>query len=242
LQEGEFSRLGGNQTLSTDVRIVAATNKNLEQEVARKLFREDLFYRLNVVRVHLPPLRQRVEDIRLLSEYFLAKISLQKHLPRLRLSEEAVKVMEAYPWPGNVRELENTIQRASVLATNDVLLPKDIPLGLVGSGALSPDEAAVSLSSGAAAVTLPSLAPPGAGGAESAGPLNVQSAIELLFQAASQDSDLQLLPWLEREFTIAAMKITRGNQLKAAKLLGVTRATLRKRIERFSITRELNIQ
>ena len=81
LQEGEFSRLGGNVTLHTDVRIVAATNKNLEQEVFKKRFREDLFYRLNVVRVHLPPLRQRIEDVRLLCEYFLAKISLQKHLP-----------------------------------------------------------------------------------------------------------------------------------------------------------------
>ena len=136
LQEGEFSRLGGNVTLHTDVRIVAATNKNLEQEVARKQFREDLFYRLNVVRVHLPPLRQRIEDVRLLCEYFLAKISLQKHLPRVHLSEEAVKVMENYPWPGNVRELENTLQRASVLATTDVLLPKDIPLGMAGGTAV----------------------------------------------------------------------------------------------------------
>lgn len=235
LQEGEFSRVGGNQTLHTDVRIVAATNKNLEQEVARKMFREDLFYRLNVVRVHLPPLRQRVEDVRLLCEYFLAKISLQKHLPRLRLSEEALKVMEAYPWPGNVRELENTIQRASVLATNDVLLPKDIPLGMAGATAAEPgaggetEEAPAALD-GASPHPAPS------------SPSSVQAAIDVLFAVANQDPALQLLPWLEREFTIAAMKVTRGNQLKAAKLLGVTRATLRKRIERFSITRELNIQ
>ena len=78
-------------------------------------------------------MRQRSEDVRLLCEYFLAKISAQKHLPRLRLSEEALRVMENYPWPGNVRELENTIQRASVLATSDVLLPKDIPLGQIGA-------------------------------------------------------------------------------------------------------------
>ncbi len=129
LQEGEFSRVGGNDTLKADVRIVAATNKNLEQEVANKTFREDLFYRLNVVRIQLPPLRQRIEDVRLLAEYFLTKVATQKHLPRLKLSEEALRVLEAYPWPGNVRELENTIQRASVLATSDLLLPKDIPLG-----------------------------------------------------------------------------------------------------------------
>src|ERR1700676_2095255 len=126
---GEFSRVGGNATIKTDVRIIAATNKTLEQEVAKKLFREDLFYRLNVVRIHLPPLRQRKEDIRLLAEYFLKKIATLKHLPQLKLSEEGVKLMEEYPWPGNVRELENTIQRTCVLATSDVLLPKDIPLG-----------------------------------------------------------------------------------------------------------------
>ena len=238
LQEGEFSRLGGNQTLHADVRIVAATNKNLEQEVARKGFREDLFYRLNVVRVHLPPLRTRVEDIRLLCEYFLAKISLQKHLPRVHLSEEALKVMEQYPWPGNVRELENTLQRASVLATADVLLPKDIPLGMVGSAQLNgadggaEEPATAEVAGGGGVFCLEN----GGGGP------GTQAAIELLFQAAGQDTSLQLLPWLEREFTIAAMKLTRGNQLKAAKILGVTRATLRKRIERFGITRELNIQ
>ncbi len=245
LQEGEFSRLGGNVTLTTDVRIVAATNKNLEQEVGKKLFREDLFYRLNVVRVHLPPLRQRVEDIRLLCEYFLAKISLQKHLPRVTLSEDAVKAMEAYPWPGNVRELENTIQRASVLATTDVLLPKDIPLGMVGT---TPTLALDGTPSGSAASTtgavfVDSDVASGTSEGEEDGPEGkIQAAINLLFHAANQDANIQLLPWLEREFTIAAMKLTRGNQLKAAKLLGVTRATLRKRIERFGITRELNIQ
>ncbi len=224
LQEGEFSRVGGNATIKTDVRIIAATNKTLEQEVAKKLFREDLFYRLNVVRIHLPPLRQRREDVRLLAEYFLKKIATQKHLPQLKLSEEGVKLMEDYPWPGNVRELENTIQRACVLATSDVLLPKDIPLGVATQR--SDDESenqtvAVSTNSGR-----PTL----------------ETAVEILLDAASADRSLQLLPWLEREFTLFAMKRTKGNQVKAAKLLGVTRATLRKRIERYGITKELNFQ
>jgi DNA-binding NtrC family response regulator len=201
----------------------------------RKMFREDLFYRLNVVRVHLPPLRQRIEDVRLLSEYFLAKISNQKHLPRVHLSEEAVKVLESHPWPGNVRELENTLQRACVLATADVLLPKDIPLGAIGP-VLAETDGLADMS------VLPTGSPERENGHDDAGGNGVQSAIEVLFQAANQDNSLQLLPWLEREFTIAAMKLTRGNQLKAAKILGVTRATLRKRIERFAITRELNIQ
>ena len=177
-----------------------------------------------------------MEDVRLLCEYFLAKISSQKHLPRLRLSEDALKVMEAYAWPGNVRELENTLQRASVLATTDVLLPKDIPLGQIGVSTIGSED-----EDGTDVVKLPP-ATPQAGNGEAAPVFNTQSAIELLFRAAGQDTSLQLLPWLEREFTIAAMKLTRGNQLKAAKILGVTRATLRKRIERFGITRELNIQ
>ena len=224
LQEGEFSRVGGNATVKTDVRIIAATNKTLEQEVAKKQFREDLFYRLNVVRIHLPPLRQRKEDVNLLAEYFLKKIAIHKHLPQLKLSEDAVKLMEEYPWPGNVRELENTIQRACVLATSEVLLPKDIPLGAAtqqSEGGL--DQLPVIVSTNPVRPTL-------------------EMAVEILLDAASADRSLQLLPWLEREFTLFAMKRTKGNQVKAAKLLGVTRATLRKRIERYGITRELNFQ
>jgi len=225
LQEGEFSRVGGNETLRTDVRIIAATNHNLEQAVADKKFREDLFYRLNVVRIQLPPLRQRVEDIRLLAEYFLQKVAVQKRLPRLRLSEDAVRVLESYPWPGNVRELENTLQRASVLATSDLLLPKDIPLGSTGP---QPDNASASAAGGNASQT--------------SAPLTIETAIEVLLKAAQIDPNVELLPWLEREFTLYAMKATKGNQVKAAKLLGLTRATLRKRIDRFGITKELNIQ
>ena len=212
LQEGEFSRVGGNQTIRTDVRIVCATNKILEDEVAAKTFREDLFYRLNVVRIHLPPLRQRVEDITLLAEYFLQKIANQKHRPPLKLSEEALRVLEQYPWPGNVRELENTMQRAAVLATADVLLPKDIPFGLPASD-----------SAGADAMQAMQPALPGK-----------DQAIEMLFQAAAEDPSLQLLPWLEREFTLRAMDKTGHNQVRAAKLLGITRATLRKRLDRNS--------
>ena len=137
-----------------------------------------------------------------------------------------------------MRELENTLQRASVLATTDVLLPKDIPLGQVGASAGGAEDED---GPGIADSRLPAANPTALNG-EASPVFNTQSAIELLFRAAGQDASLQLLPWLEREFTIAAMKLTRGNQLKAAKILGVTRATLRKRIERFGITRELNIQ
>jgi DNA-binding NtrC family response regulator len=128
LQEGEFTRVGGNSTLRSDVRILAATNKNLEKEVEDGRFREDLFYRLNVVRIHLPPLRERPDDIRPLAGFFLQKIAKKRNTPRLRFSEDSLKLLESYNWPGNVRELENTILRAVALANTEVLMPKDIPL------------------------------------------------------------------------------------------------------------------
>jgi len=127
LQSGEFSRVGGNQTLQADVRILAATNKRLEEEVENGAFREDLFYRLNVVRIHIPPLRQRLEDIRLLAEHFLAKRSEGGRGRPMQFSREATEMLEGYHWPGNVRELENLIQRACVLASGNVILASDLP-------------------------------------------------------------------------------------------------------------------
>jgi len=239
LQEGEFSRLGGTVSLKTNVRVVAATNKYLEQEIINKRFREDLFYRLNVVRIHLPPLRQRNEDIRILCEYFLAKISKHRCLPLLRLSPEALALLTKYEWPGNVRELENTLRRAAVLATTDVLLPKDIPLGdFVERGGQPTDKSLENASKLNQEVNSDFPSESGKSLPDS----NVDAAVKLLFETAQKDPDLQLLPWLEREFTVAAMKLTQGNQLKAAKLLGITRATLRKRIDRFSITRGIEVR
>ena len=220
LQEGEFSRVGSNRVLKSDGRIIAATNKSLEEEVAAKRFREDLFYRLNVVRISLPPLRERKEDIRLLAECFLQKVAASKHLPRLQLSEEAVKVMENYPWPGNVRQLENTIHRVSALVTGNVILPRDLPLGR----SFGPEETggnAEPLKGAPMSSMLP------------LSPMSRENLVAALFEIAQDDPTLPLLPWLEREFTLRAMELTGGNQLRAAKLLGITRATLRKRLELF---------
>ncbi len=127
LQTGEFSRVGGNDTLNSDVRILAATNKRLEHEVERGRFREDLYYRLNVVRIHIPPLRKRVEDIPLLAEFFLQRQIDKGKTRQIQLSDEAVAELEKHPWPGNVRELENLIERACVLATGSILMPEDLP-------------------------------------------------------------------------------------------------------------------
>lgn len=128
LQDGTFSRVGSNETLSADARIVAATNKNLAEEVSKGNFREDLYYRLNVVEVKLPPLRERAEDIPLLAEFFLQRITRKNGMARIRLSAEAVSLLQSHNWPGNVRELENTIARACALASSNVLLPSDIRL------------------------------------------------------------------------------------------------------------------
>jgi transcriptional regulator with GAF, ATPase, and Fis domain len=128
LQDGSFSRVGANETLTTDVRIVAATHKRLIDEVAAGRFREDLYYRLNVVEIKIPALRDRREDIPLLAEYFLQSITRKNGMARIRISAEAIATLQSHHWPGNVRELENTIARACALASSQILLPADIPL------------------------------------------------------------------------------------------------------------------
>jgi DNA-binding NtrC family response regulator len=128
LQDGSFSRVGSNDVITSDVRIIAATNKELAEEVAEGRFREDLYYRLNVVEIRIPPLRERVEDIPPLAEFFLERISRRNGTARMRLSDRALGALKAHSWPGNVRELENTIARACALTTSDILLAEDIPL------------------------------------------------------------------------------------------------------------------
>ena len=127
LQEHEIKRVGGNETIKIDVRIVAATNKNLEDLVDEKKFREDLFYRLNVVAIHLPPLRERLEDIPLLANHFLRKYAEENQKSISQISPEALELFSGYRWPGNVRELENVIERSVTLSRHSVILPEDLP-------------------------------------------------------------------------------------------------------------------
>ncbi len=130
LQEGEFEPLGG-QTLSVDTRVVAATNRDLEEEVKQGNFREDLFYRLNVIIITLPPLRQRLDDVPLLAEHFLAQYSLRNKKEIREITPEAMALLTSYYWPGNVRELENVIERAVVLTRDTVIRPADLPQSIV---------------------------------------------------------------------------------------------------------------
>jgi DNA-binding NtrC family response regulator len=127
IQEHEIKRVGGTETTKIDVRIIAATNKNLEELVAEKKFREDLFYRLNVVSIHLPPLRERLDDIPFLADHFLRKYAAENEKPVSRISAEVLDLLLRYQWPGNVRELENVIERAVTLSPHSLILPEDLP-------------------------------------------------------------------------------------------------------------------
>jgi len=216
--------VGGNQSIKVDVRVIAATNRPLEQAVAKGQFREDLFYRLNVVRVQLPSLRERREDIRLLVNYFLKKFAKdQQHAPK-SVGPGVVKALEKYHWPGNVRELENVFRRALVVAKGEAILLSDLPAEITGERA-------------GAGNIVPLTAPSGEG---SEGDITVLA--RQLFHWARKDPKLKIIPAVERELVIQALKEANGNQVHAAKLLGITRATLRKRVEKFGIQRELSIK
>ena len=131
LQEQKFERVGGAATFEVDVRVIGATNKNLQEEIKEGRFREDLYYRLNVIPIHVPSLRERKEDIRVLAEYFL-KILAQENGKRVKqISPEALEVLEAYDWPGNVRELRNTVERLFIMTPSDIIGVQDIPASII---------------------------------------------------------------------------------------------------------------
>jgi nitrogen regulation protein NR(I) len=228
LQSGTFERVGGNTPIKVNVRIIAATNKPLEEAVAARQFREDLFYRLNVVRIHIPPLRERKDDVRLLVNYFLKKFARdqQQSSPK-SISAGVLKVLEQYHWPGNVRELENIIRRALVMAKGNAILLSDLPVEISGQAASGASAAATASPSGAPGDSTVS---------------DVASLARRLFQWARKDPKLRVIPAVERELVLQSLKETNGNQVQAAKLLGITRATLRKRIEKFGIQRELSLK
>ena len=225
LQSGTFERVGGNQPIQVDVRVIAATNKALEQAVAAKQFREDLFYRLNVVRIHIPPLRDRRDDIRAAGELFPGKNRARTAAPakvhrhqrhpdagKISLAGQRPRTGERHPpratsWPRATRFCKATCRRR-------------FPARNSGGASL----------------------PPVPGTASDEAVNDAAAMARQLFQWARRDPKLKVIPTVERELVIQALKETNNNQVHAAKLLGITRATLRKRIEKFGIQRELNVK
>lgn len=126
IEEQSFERIGGLETININTRVVAATNRNLQQQVGKKEFREDLFFRLSVIPIHIPPLRERISDVRLLAQFFVDKFSRELHRQGLQLSPDAARALEVYSWPGNVRELQNTIERAVILSDGKTIRPEDL--------------------------------------------------------------------------------------------------------------------
>jgi two-component system nitrogen regulation response regulator GlnG len=223
LQEGEFTTVGGRQPIRANVRIIAATHRDLRAAIRVGAFREDLFYRLNVVPIRLPTLRERTEDIPDLARHFLERARADG-LPAKSLDHSALDVLRAYRWPGNVRELENLMRRLAVLCSDEV----------IGADAVRA-ELADAEPMGAA----PSASPPVVGTAE---PLS--AAVERhirQFLAAHRDgaapSDIydKVLAEVERPLIQLTLAATRGNQIKAAAMLGLNRNTLRKKIRDLDI-------
>lgn len=126
IQELKFERIGGEKSISVDVRLIAATNKNIQEEIKKQLFREDLYFRLNVIPIIIPPLRERPEDLRELTNYFMEKFKPQKNSEKRTISNEGMKILEDYTWPGNVRELKNFIERINVMSDEEVISPETV--------------------------------------------------------------------------------------------------------------------
>jgi nitrogen regulation protein NR(I) len=220
VQEREFERVGGMKTIKVDVRILAATNKDLERATNEGKFREDLFYRLNVIPLHLPPLRVRVEDIGLLTAHFIEEFSCKRKREPFTFSPEAMECMVKYRWPGNVRELENLIERLSILVSNKVVLPADLPekfhLPLL-AGRERPAGAPIA----APASGHPDARPVAAAGVAAFG----EDGINLNEMVSS----------LERSLIMQAIERSGGVRSKAAQLLGLNRTTLLEKMKKMRI-------
>ena len=229
LQQGEYSTVGGRTPIKANVRIIAATNQDLRQLIGQGLFREDLFYRLNVVPMRLPPLRERTEDVPDLARHFLGQAE-EAGLPAKRLSREALERMRTHDWPGNVRELENLIQRLVALYPEDVI-EREVVEAELRPASFAP---AAFGSTGTGAVV----------GGETAGGDSISASVEQHLSRYFQAHGDSLPPAglydrvvreVERPLIQLCLAATRGNQIKAAELLGLNRNTLRKKIKELEI-------
>ena len=254
IQEGEIQRVGGTKIKKVDVRLIAATHKNLESMVEQKTFREDLYYRLNVVRIETPALRDRMEDIPELVNFMLIRLNKKFSTGTKEISKDALDMLMAYPWPGNVRELENALHSASVVSKGKRILAKDLPSNLsVSPQSVTPThstsesgtktelkEEAKEASHGLFGTSktetkestqknksLNSSVPPSS--------ISLVESFDICYAHLRAKSDKNLLEEMEKEIILRALQECGGNQVKASALLGITRATLRKRIDNYAI-------
>jgi two-component system nitrogen regulation response regulator GlnG len=207
MQEQQFERLGSNETLQTSVRVLAATNQDLEALVEKGSFRKDLYYRLKVITIRVPPLRDRLDDVSELAHYFLFRFDRELNLDVRTLARETLDVLRDYPWPGNVRELQSSIKQAMLSASGNVLAPEFLP-----------DEILHHHHSGRSAV-----APQGPAA-------DLNGLIESLLQQGEKDLYRKVLEAMERVLLAQALRHTKGHQANASELLGLNRATLRHKL------------
>jgi DNA-binding NtrC family response regulator len=211
LQDGRFERVGGNETVRTDVRVIAATNRELERMVAAGEFRGDLYYRLGIVTITVPPLRERAEDLPLLIDHFLRRFSPELGKEVDRIAPDALEVLRRHPWPGNIRELQSVLKQALLRAKGPVLLPDFLPASARGE-----EE------------------PTGT----SPAPFDWEGFLDDRLRSGSQDLYAESLSMMERSLLTRVLRHTGGNQVQAAKLLGNTRGSLRTKIRTLGITIE----
>ena len=215
LESNEVRRLGDNVTRMVDLRVIAATHRNLRFLVDEGRFREDLYYRLNVVQIELPPLRERREDIGLLASYFLTRVAERMDRPGFSFSPEAMEVLERYDYPGNVRELENAVEHAVALAENRIIRPTDLPTALRTPRMLPdhPDRAAAG-----------SRTPETRGASADVGPV-------------ADARDTWSLSDVEKEHIQRVLARHRGNATSAARQLGISRTTLWRKLRQYGLQR-----
>jgi two-component system response regulator AtoC len=209
LQEQRFERLGGNETVQTDVRIIAATNSDLEKRATAGRFRQDLYFRLNVFPIHLPPLRDRGDDLNLLIDYYLRRFGQELGKPVPAVLPETAELLRQYDWPGNVRELQSALKQALLQMRGTVLLSEDLP-ATVRSPAPAPD----SVEAGA----------------------ELDRFVQERIAAGSEDLYADCLAHMERRLLTRVLQHTGGNQVQAARILGITRGSLRTKIRALNIT------
>lgn len=262
IQEGEIQRVGSTRVKKVDVRLIAATHKNLETMVQQKTFREDLYYRLNVVRIETPALRWRMEDLPELIDFMLIRLDKKFKTGVKEISNEAMEVLHSYQWPGNVRELENALHSASVISKGKRILAKDLPQGLIAGKSDDPlpqqpsSERVISEShkkqGSSESISSSTQVKPEPtstifGDSESKQPkqiskntpppssISLEESFNIAYAHLRDQKDKNLLEEMEKEVIRRALQECSGNQVKASSLLGITRATLRKRIDSHQI-------